>query len=67
MHPMARTGNRSGAFDMNSGDRVVYRADGRHGVADEFLHDGDAYVSFDDGTFETVKWNNLFKEDPAHG
>jgi hypothetical protein len=62
MHPLAYAGNKSGACGMKSGDRVVYVIDGRHGVADEFLHDGDAFVTFDDGRFETVKWNHLVKE-----
>jgi hypothetical protein len=59
MHPYAIPGNQSGANGMKCGDRIVYTIDGRHGVADEFLHDGDAFVSFDDGSFETVKWNHL--------
>lgn len=64
MHPLARPDNQSGAFDMNAGDRVIHMVDGRHGVADEFLHDGDALVSFDDGSFEIVKWAQLRKEPP---
>ncbi len=47
---------------MKAGDRVVYSLDGRHGVADEFLHDGDAFVVFDDGEFATVNWSNLKPE-----
>ena len=65
MHPFAFPGNRSGAFDMRSGDRVVHEPDGRTGVADEFLHDGDALMTWDDGTFGTVKWNNLRKVEKA--
>lgn len=65
MHPLARPSNQSGAFDMNAGDRVVHTIDDRHGVADEFLHDGDALVSFDDGSFDTVKWAHLRRETPA--
>lgn len=59
LHPFARPGNRSGAFGMKSGDRVRYVIDGRTGRADEFLHDGDAFVAWDDGSYGTVKWNNL--------
>lgn len=62
MHPLALSGRRSGAHGMQSGDRVVYTIDGRHGVADEFLHDGDAFVTFDGGSHETVKWNHLRPE-----
>lgn len=62
MHPFAFKDNRSGACGMKAGDRVTYSIDGRSGVADEFLHDGDAFVSFDDGKFETVKWNHLVPE-----
>lgn len=46
---------------MRVGDRVVYQIDGRHGVAEEFLQDGDACVRFDDGTSGTVKWRLLEK------
>lgn len=59
LHP---SGYQSGAHNMRSGDRIVYDIDGRHGRADEFLHDGDAFVTFDDGTYATVKWNNLSLE-----
>lgn len=58
MHPLARDGNKSGAFDMRAGDRIR-SIDGREGVADEFLSDGDALVTWRDGTSETVKWNTL--------
>ncbi|KKL13621.1 hypothetical protein LCGC14_2523970 [marine sediment metagenome] len=44
---------------MKAGHRVIYEIDGRHGIVDEFLHDGDAYITFDDGACETVKWNHL--------
>lgn len=47
---------------MRSGDRVVYVIDGRHGIADEFLHDGDALVTFDDGKHEAVHWCHLMPE-----
>lgn len=62
MHPLAFTGHKNGAGDMRAGDRVIYQIDGRHGVADEFLHDGEAFVTFDDGEYGTVKWNHLRKE-----
>ena len=62
MHPFAYEGNKSGANGMKAGDRVVYEIDGRHGVADEFLHDGDAFVTFDGGECATVKWNHLQPE-----
>lgn len=65
LHPFAFSGNKSGAFNMRAGDRVIYEIDGRHGRADEFLSDGDAFVTFDDGSYETVKWNNLRKEPVA--
>lgn len=31
-------------------------------MLDECLQDGDAYVTWDDGTFGTVKWNHLSPE-----
>ena len=62
MHPLAQQKYRSGANGMRAGDRIIYTIDGRHGVADEFLHDGDAFVTFDDGKYETVKWHHLCPE-----
>lgn len=59
MHPLAISGKRNGANGMKAGDRIVYLIDGRHGVADEFLHDGDAFVTFDDGSCEVVMWSHL--------
>lgn len=54
---------KSGANGMKVGDRVVYTLNGRRGVANEFLQDGDAEVSFDDGQPpHTVKWNYLVSE-----
>lgn len=63
MHPFAQTEHRSGANGMKAGDRVIYVIDGRHGVADEFFSDGDTFMTFDDGSHETVKWNHLRPED----
>lgn len=67
MHPLAFKGNvsggNSGAWnEVHSGDRVVYLIDGRAGVLDECLHDGDALVSWDDGTCGEVRWRNLAPE-----
>lgn len=59
MHPYALENNRSGANGMNAGGHVIYTIDGRRGIADEFLPDGDTFISFDDGTFGTVKWHHL--------
>lgn len=61
-HPHALP-NKSGAFDMKAGDRVRSTIDGRTGIADEFTHDGDAYMVWDDGTFGMYKWNHLEKTD----
>jgi hypothetical protein len=36
-----------------------YLIDGRTGTLDECLHDGDAFVTWDDGTFGTVRWYHL--------
>ena len=58
-HPLALPGNRSGAYDMTAGDRVVDTLSGRRGVADEFLHDGEALISWDDGSFGAVHWCHL--------
>ena len=63
-HPLAVRSEpgSSGALGMKSGDRVVHIPDGRACVADEFLHDGDALVTFEDGEHGIVKWNNLKPE-----
>lgn len=44
---------------MQSGDRVRCMITGRTGIADEFLSDGDTFISWDDGSFGTAKWYNL--------
>ena len=67
MHPLAfperRSGGNSGTDrEVHSGERVIYDIDGRHGMLDECLHDGDAFVTWDDGTFGTVKWYHLRPE-----
>jgi hypothetical protein len=49
---------------MSAGDRVRYTINGRTGVADEFLSDGDAFVTWDDGIYGTVKWHHLRPEKP---
>ena len=63
MHPFAfegKSGGNSGAWnEVHSGDHVIYLIDGRTGTLDECLHDGDAFVTWADGTFGTVKWHNL--------
>lgn len=59
MHPLSQSEHRNGACGMKAGDHVQYTIDGRIGIADEFLSDGDAFVTWDDGTFGTVKWNHL--------
>jgi len=61
-HPLALLGHHNGALGMKAGDRVVYRLDGRHGRADEFTSDGEAFITWDDGTYDIVKWKNLYPE-----
>lgn len=67
MHPFAFSGNKSGGnsgtrSEVSAGDRIRCDITGRTGVLDECLQDGDAYVTWDDGTFGTVKWNHLSPE-----
>lgn len=52
----------TGANDLKEGDRVIHELDKRHGVAGEFLQDGDCFVFFDDGKHDMVKWANLVSE-----
>lgn len=54
---------KSGAWNLKSGDRFIYDIDGRRGVAKEFLQDGEAFVTFDDGTSDTIKWNHMSPEE----
>lgn len=67
MHPLARPNNGTsiskspGVIGLRAGDRIVLQ-DGRRGTADEFLQDGDAYVSLDDGTCATVRWQQMQPE-----
>lgn len=69
MHLLAFPGHRSGGIGadgnkVRSGDRVRYVIDGRTGTLDECLSDGDAFVTWGDGTFSgvcEVKWNHLIK------
>lgn len=59
--------DRGGFIDGNdhkvvAGDRVEYRFENhRRGVLDEALQDGDALVTWDDGSHTTVKWCHLAK------
>lgn len=56
-HPLSMPANRTGAMDMQAGDRFRYR--GRTGRVDEFLSDGDALVTFDDGEYAEIKWARM--------
>ena len=69
MHPSAFKSNRSGFEDRNgkqvkAGNTIIYSIDGRKGVLDEALQDGDAFVTWDDGRYGTVKWHHLAKDKP---
>lgn len=45
-----------------AGDHVEYRFDNhRRGILNEALQNGDAFVTWDDGTYVTVKWRYLVK------
>lgn len=63
-HPFAFTDRKNGGTNkygqrMSAGDRVRNPFNGKEGIADEFLQDGDTYITYDDGTFDTVKWHHL--------
>lgn len=68
MHPLAFPGEpgSTGALGMKSGDRLIHLPTRRPCVADEFLRDGDAFVTFDDGQYDTVKWQSLMPEALYH-
>lgn len=63
MHPLAlpsKSGGNSGAWnEVHVGDEVICLITGKMGILDECLHDGDALVTWNDDTFDIVKWRNL--------
>src|ERR1700726_1906267 len=63
MHPFAfegKSGGNSGAWnEVHAGDHVISLITGKTGKLDECLQDGDAYVTWDDGSFAAAKWNHL--------
>jgi hypothetical protein len=71
MHPFAiehpighKSAGNSGAWnEVCSGDQVIYLIDGRTGVLDECMHDGEAFVTWDDGTYGVIKWHHLAPKD----
>ena len=63
-HPHAFPDNDGGFTDGNgcmvkAGDTVAYKFDKRTAIMDEALHDGDAFITFEDGKHATVKWRHL--------
>lgn len=61
-HPYAFPDNRSGAMGVRAGERFVRLTDGRRGRLDEALPDGEAFVTWDDGTHDTIKWGRIAPE-----
>lgn len=63
MHPLVFPGNRSGTLGMRTGYRYRYTINNRVCTVDEFLQDGDAYVTWEDdkedSRYGIVKWNHL--------
>lgn len=64
MHPLAvpTDHRRNGALGMRTGQRIIYAPDGRCGVADEFLQDGEVYLTLDDGSHVATKWRFVSPE-----
>jgi hypothetical protein len=63
MHPLAFEGNKSGCFgDLKAGDRFVHALDMRTGIADEFMPDGNAFVTWDDGSYGTINWSFMYPD-----
>lgn len=63
-HPFAFTDHKNGGTNkhgqrMEAGCKVKNPFNGKTGIADEFLQDGDTYITYDDGTFDCVKWHHL--------
>lgn len=63
MHPLAlktnTVGNSSAWNEVRAGDHVICLDTGKTGTLDECLHDGEALVTWDDGTFADTKWHHL--------
>lgn len=60
MHPLTSpVAHNSGVYNMRAGDHVIYAIDGRTGIVDEFLSDGEALMTWDDGTYGIVNWYHL--------
>ena len=55
-HPLAR--GSGGAYGMKAGD-IVQHKNGRKCRLDEALPDGDAFVTWEDGTYGETKWHHL--------
>lgn len=70
-HPLAcwhpsghKSGGNSGGWnEVHAGDHIIHLIDGYTGTLDECLHDGEAFVTRDDGTYHTTKWHHLA---PSH-
>ena len=65
MHPLAFPNDNGCTTQhgekIHAGD-VVVLPDGRIATVDEILPDGDALLTFTDGTFGEAKWHSLIKE-----
>lgn len=59
LHIVLTDCNSDGQHLVRAGDRVIYLIDGRTGTLDECLHDGEALVTWGDGSFDTVNWYHL--------
>lgn len=64
-HPFAFAPHPSEGNGVRSGERFIYLIDGRRGRLDEALSDVDAFVTWDDGTYDTIKWARIAPEPPA--
>jgi hypothetical protein len=59
LHPLALPGNISGAAGMKAGERFTDSLSGADGTADEFLPEGIALVTFDNGLHGELKWAQM--------
>lgn len=69
-HPLAFPGNKSGGVGadgntIRAGQLMIHLPDYRNCTLDECLSDGDAFVTWEDGSYGTVKWKSLFAKDPT--
>lgn len=58
-HPLAFNGSSSTGFYGHTSGDILTHVSGKKCRLDEALPDGEAFITFEDGTYDCVKWNSL--------